>query len=171
MILAIVFLSLTCLLYLGFQEDKQLVTQNQKLLYSLGFGGLLAGLVTLLLAVQTEEHAPAAKSKWFYPGWPVCLGWSAWRWPICIWAWAGGRPQCDGGGYASPVCAAAGPSCGYDPPRRKRTVFLDIGPGGSFSPLFAYYLSSPFSTFCLRFSRSGMFNEGILVITPFCRTR
>ncbi len=77
-ILAIVFLSLTCLLYLGFQEDKQLVTQNQKLLYSLGFGGLLAGLVTLLLAVQTEEHAP--------PGWPVCLGWSAWRWPICIWA-------------------------------------------------------------------------------------
>lgn len=164
-ILAIVFLSLTCLLYLGFQEDKQLVTQNQKLLYSLGFGGLLAGLVTLLLAVQTEEHAPAAKSKWFYPGMAGLLG------LVCMalaYMYMGVWPVGDRSVMVVDMHHQYAPLLA-----QLRDMILhggnglysfDIGLGGSFLPLFAYYLSSPFNLLLTLFPE-GMLNEGILVIT------
>ncbi len=164
-ILAIVFLSLTCLLYLGFQEDKQLVTQNQKLLYSLGFGGLLAGLVTLLLAVQTEEHAPAAKSKWFYPAMAGLLGLACMAlaymymgvWPV------GDRSVMvvDMHHQYAPLLAQLRDMILHG---GNGLYSFDIGLGGSFLPLFAYYLSSPFNLLLTLFPES-MLNEGILVIT------
>ena len=43
-ILAIVFLSLTCLLYFGFKQDEQLIHINQNRVFSLGLGPCSRGL-------------------------------------------------------------------------------------------------------------------------------
>ena len=44
-ILAVVFLSLTSLLFLGFREDEHLGSAGQKIFFSIGLGSLLAGLL------------------------------------------------------------------------------------------------------------------------------
>ena len=79
-ILAIVFLSLTCLLYLGFRQDEQLSYNSQKLVFSLGLGALLAGIATLLLNVQMEENGGIILSC------PGCWDLAACRLPMFIWA-------------------------------------------------------------------------------------
>ena len=165
MILAVVFLSLTCLLYLGFQGDEQLTFPAQKILYSLGFGGLLAGLITLLLSVYLEEDAPQTKSRWFYPTMAgllglACMGLSYMYlgvWPV------GDRSVMvvDMHHQYAPLLAQLrdmllhGGNAMYS---------FDVGLGGSFLPLFAYYLSSPFNLLLVLFPE-GLLNEGILVIT------
>ncbi len=161
----VVFLSLTCLLFLLFQGDKQLTQPAQRILYSLGFGGLLAGLAILLISVYLEEGAPVAHSRWFYPAMAGLLGFACMGlaymylgvWPV------GDRSVMvvDMHHQYAPLLAQL----------RERILHggsplysFDVGLGSSFLPLFAYYLSSPFNLLLVLFPES-MLNEGILVIT------
>ncbi|HIW74801.1 MAG TPA: YfhO family protein [Firmicutes bacterium] len=164
-VMAVIFLSLTCLFYLVFQSDKQLTHTAQKILYPLGFGGLLAGLIVLLFSVYLEEGAPRARGRWFYPAMAGLLGFACMGlsymylgvWPV------GDRSVMvvDMHHQYAPLLAQLrdmilhGGSALYS---------FDVGLGGSFLPLFAYYLSSPFNLLLVAFPES-MLNEGILVVT------
>lgn len=164
-VLAVVFLVLTCLLYLGFQEDKMLTTVNQKLFYSLCFGALIAGLVTLMVSMQMGDGTARKRRTWFYPLMAgllglACMGLSYMFlgvWPL------GDRSVMivDMQHQYAPLLSELRDMIlhGGNP-----LYSFDVGLGGSFLPLFAYYLASPFNLLLTLFPES-LLNEGILVIT------
>lgn len=164
-ILAIVFLSLTCLLYFGFKQDEQLIHINQNRVFSLGLGALLAGLATLLLTVHVEDAPPAPKKWWFYPLMSALLGFCCMSlaytylgvWPL------GERSVMivDMHHQYAPLLAQFRDMIinGGSP-----LYSFEVGLGTSFLPLFGYYLASPFNLLLTLFPES-MLNEGILVIT------
>ena len=66
--LALIFLALTLLLFLGFRTDKALTTSLQKIVFPLGISLLLSGLVTLLFYIQLDDRKEVAKKgPLFYP--------------------------------------------------------------------------------------------------------
>ncbi|MDD2418069.1 MAG: YfhO family protein, partial [Oscillospiraceae bacterium] len=164
-ILAVVFLSLTCLLYLGFRQDEQLVSKGQKLVFSVGMGALLAGMATLLLNAQIEDVRPAPKKWWFYPLVSALLGLGCMSlaysylgvWPV------GERSVMivDMHHQYAPLMSQLRDMMtnGGSP-----LYSFDVGLGASFIPLFGYYLASPFNII-LAFFPKEMLNESILIIT------
>ena len=54
-ILAVLFVSLTALLFLGFQQDKVLESDAQKVLYPLGMALVLASLAVSWLWMQSAD--------------------------------------------------------------------------------------------------------------------
>lgn len=165
LILAIVFVSLTCLLFLGFREDNLLTFPNQKLYYPLGISLLLSGLVTLLLSVQMGESSSGEVKWWFYPLMAGLLG------LVCMmlaYMYLGVWPIGDRSVMIVDMHHQYAPLLAH-----LRNMLLhggnflysfEVGLGGSFLPLFAYYLASPFNLLLTLFP-SSMLTEGILVIT------
>ena len=154
-ILAIVFLSLTCLLYFGFKQDEQLIHINQNRVFSLGLGALLAGLATLLLTVHVEDAPPAPKKWWFYPLMSALLGFCCMSlaytylgvWPL------GERSVMivDMHHQYAPLLAQFRDMIinGGSP-----LYSFEVGLGTSFLPLFGYYLASPFNLLLTLFPES-----------------
>lgn len=165
LILAIVFVSLTCLLFLGFREDSALALPNQKLYYPLGISLLLSGLVTLLLSVQMGDSPSEPVKWWFYPLMAGLLG------LVCMmlaYMYLGVWPIGDRCVMIVDMYHQYAPLLAH-----LRNMLLhggnflysfQVGLGGSFLPLFAYYLASPFN-FLLTLFPSSMLTEGILVVT------
>lgn len=165
LILAIVFVSLTCLLFIGFREDNLLTSTGQKLLYPMGISALLAGLVTLLLSVQMGDSTAVPRKWWFYPLMSGLLG------LVCMvlaYMYLGAWPVGDRSVMIVDMHHQYAPLLAH-----LRYMILhggnlfysfEVGLGGSFLPLFAYYLASPFNLLLVLFPES-MLTEGILVIT------
>ncbi len=164
-ILAIVFLSLTCLLYIGFKQDDQLTYKYQNLYFSLGLGALLAGLATLLLTVHVNEASPQPKKWWFYPLLSALLGLGCMTLAYAyLGVWPLGERSVmivDMHHQYAPLLAQLRDMLlhGGSP-----LYSFEVGLGASFLPLFGYYLSSPFNLILALFPES-MLNEAILVIT------
>lgn len=165
LILAVVFLSLTCLLFIGFRSDTQLSSTGQKIFYSLGLGGLLAGLATYLLAVQTEDSKPAQKKWWFFP---VISGLMGMLCMLLGYVYMGVYPfgersvmTVDMHHQYAPLLAQLRDMMlnGGNP-----FYTFEVGLGSSFIPLFGYYLASPFNLLLVLFPRY-LLNEAVLVIT------
>lgn len=165
LILAIVFVSLTCLLFLGFKGDTQLTSSNQKLFYSLGISALLSGLVTLMLSVQIGDSQTVKRKRWFYPLMAGLLGLVG---MLLAYIYLGVWPVGDKSVLCVDMYAQYAPLMA-----RLRDMILhggnfmysfEVGLGGSFLPLFAYYLASPFNLLLVLFP-AKMLTEGILVIT------
>ena len=164
-VLVFIFLALTVLFFLGFYGDEKLTMQDQKTFYSLGFGGLLAGLITLLVSVQMEDGPAPRRGRWFYPAMAgllglACMGLSY----IYLGVWPFGDRSVmvvDMHHQYAPLLAQLRDMIlhGGNP-----LYSFDVGLGASFLPLFAYYLASPFNLLLTLFPES-MLNEGILVIT------
>lgn len=164
-ILLIVFLSLTCLLYLGFRQDAQLTFTSQKLVFSLGLGALLAGIATALLTIQMGDVPFTQKKWWFYPLISALLG-------FCImslaYVYLGVWP------FGDRSVMIVDMHHQYAPLLAKLKTMLinggspfysfEIGLGTSFIPLFGYYLASPFNILLVLFPDSFL-NESILIIT------
>ncbi|MDD4414353.1 MAG: YfhO family protein [Oscillospiraceae bacterium] len=164
-ILVVVFLSLTCLLYLGFRQDKQLMLEIQKVVFPLGMGALLAGIATLLLNTQMDDTRPTPKKWWFYPLISSLLGLACMSLAYAyLGVWPVGERSVmivDMHHQYAPLLAQL-----RDMLKNGGSPFysFDIGLGASFIPLFGYYLASPFNII-LAFFPKEMLNEGILVIT------
>ena len=164
-ILAIVFLSLTCLLYLGFRQDEQLSYNSQKLVFSLGLGALLAGIATLLLNVQMEDAPPTPREWWYYPVLSGLLGFGCMSLAyVYLGVWPVGERSVmivDMHHQYAPLLAQLrdmlikGGSPFYS---------FEVGLGASFIPLFGYYLASPFNLILVLFPKD-MLNESVLIIT------
>ena len=164
-ILAVVFLSLTSLLFLGFREDEHLGSAGQKIFFSIGLGSLLAGLATYLLAVQTDEATPTQKKRWFFPVISGLLG------MFCMtlaYAYLGVWPLGESSVLTVDMHHQYAPLLAQlrDMIINGGSPFytFEVGLGASFIPLFGYYLASPFNLLLVLFPKS-MLNEGILVIT------
>lgn len=164
-VLAIVFLSLTCMLYLIFSTNDVLTNSLQKVCYSLGMSSLMAGMVTLLLAEQGSEPKHEAKPWWFYPlvSALLALGCMSLAY-MYLGIWPIGERSCmivDMHHQYAPLLAQLrsmllhGGSALYT---------FKTGLGSNFVPMFAYYLASPFNLLLVLFPERYL-PEGILVIT------
>lgn len=164
-ILVIVFLSLTCILYVGFGQDRNLTFINQRRVFPLGFGALLSGLAAMLLSVQMGETPAVPKKRWFYPLMSALLGFAVMSLAyIYLGVWPFGDRSVmivDMHHQYAPLLAQLKDMLknGGSP-----LYSFEIGLGTSFIPLFGYYLASPFNVILTLFP-DEMLNESILVIT------
>lgn len=163
-ILAMVFLAMTALMFIGLRTDEALTGEIQRTVYALGAGALLSGLVALLMAIQFSDE-DTRRGWWFYPSMAgllalvvMCLAYTyLGMWPL------GERSAMivDMHHQYAPLLA------------QLRSMLLEgdsflytfeVGLGASFLPLFGYYLASPFNLLLLLFP-PALLTEGILVIT------
>ncbi|MCI8553548.1 MAG: YfhO family protein [Clostridiales bacterium] len=164
--LALVFLSLTLLLYLGFRGDNALTTSGQKLVFPLGISLLLSGLVTLLFYLQLEGGRSGKKrGVFFYPVFAGVLS------VVCMFlalSYMGVAPVGERSTMVVDMHHQYAPLLANLRERLLHGEFslysFDIGLGTSYLPLFGYYLSSPFNLLLLFFPEN-MLTDAILVIT------
>lgn len=169
-ILAVLFVSLTALLFLGFQQDKVLESDAQKVLYPLGMALVLASLAVSWLWMQSADPkqrlnlSPRAR-RWMYP---VISGVLALTCMVLAYMYLGMWPVGDRSAMIVDMHHQYGPLLA-----RLRDMILgggdplysfNIGLGTSFLPLFGYYLASPFNLLLVLFP-ANLLTEGILVIT------
>ena len=166
--LAVIFVILTILLYLGFHDSMETTaTLAQNRFYSLGTALLLSGLTTLALAALLRDASQPLprRGKWFYP---VVSGLLALAGMLLAYAFLGVWPL----GEKSVMIVDMHHQ--YAPLLAKlRDMLLhggsplysfEVGLGTSFLPLFGYYLASPFNLLLVLFP-PDLLTEGILVIT------
>lgn len=164
--LALIFLSLTLLLYLGFRSDDVLTTPLQKIVYPLGISVLLSGLVTLLLYLQLEGSRTGKKrGPFFYPVFAGVLALVGMFLALC---YMGVAPVGDRSTMVVDMHHQYAPLLAN---LRERLLHggsplysFEVGLGTSFLPLFGYYLASPFNLLLVLFPEN-MLTDGILVIT------
>lgn len=169
-ILVLLFLSLTCLLFLGFRQDEVLESELQAALYPLGAALVLASLAVAWLWMQTANpnqrlHLSGRARRWMYPVIAGVLGLTCMTlaylylgvWPV------GDRSVMivDMHHQYAPLLAKLRDMLlhGGNP-----LYSFDIGLGTSFLPLFGYYLASPFNLLLVLFPER-LLTEGILFIT------
>ena len=169
-ILAILFVCLTALLFLGFRQDEVLQSEAQAVLYPLGMALVLASLAVTWLWMQTADPrqrlnlSPRAR-RWMYPVISGVLALACMSlaymylgiWPI------GERSAMivDMHHQYAPLLAQLREMLlhGGNP-----LYSFNIGLGTSFIPLFGYYLASPFNLLLTLFPEN-LLTEGIVVIT------
>ncbi len=161
------FVGITVLGYWYFTHDNaQLEVRNeaQKLLYPLGLGMLLGGLLTATLAALAWNHSEE-RPVWYYPVVSAFLTFCGLGlayvllgiWPI-----------------AEETCMIVDMHHQYGPLLAKLRAMLlqgngffysfDLGMGANFLPAFAYYLASPLNALLVLFPES-LLPEGIFLIT------
>ncbi|MBQ1211345.1 MAG: YfhO family protein [Clostridia bacterium] len=164
--LALCFVLIAGGLFFLLKGAEQLVTPAQQFLFPVGFALLIAGLVTLWLAMKHGMlSADAGDDPWFYP---CFAGLLALVGMTLAYAWLGMWPIGDRSAMIvdmhhqyAPLLAqlkkmiVSGDSALYT---------FEVGLGASFLPLFGYYLASPFNLLLLLFPDS-LLCEAILVIT------
>ncbi len=164
--LALIFLSLTLLLYLGFRTDKALTTSLQKIVFPLGISLLLSGLVTLLFYIQLDDRQEARKKgPLFYPIFSGVLA------VICMFlalSYMGVYPVGERSTMIVDMHHQYAPLLSLLKDRLLHgggvLYSFEVGLGASFLPLFGYYLASPLNLLLCLFPDS-MLTDGILVIT------
>lgn len=169
-ILAILFVALTALLFLGFRQDKVLESDAQMILYPLGMALVLASLAVAWLWMQSADPSrrlnlsPRAR-RWMYP---VISGVLALACMVIAYMYLGIWPVGERSAMIVDMHHQYGPLLA-----RLRDMILDggnplysfnIGLGTSFLPLFGYYLASPFNLLLVLFP-ANLLTEGIIVIT------
>lgn len=169
-ILAVLFVSLTALLFLGFRQDKVLESDAQMVLYPLGMALVLASLAVAWLWMQSADPhqrlnlSPRAR-RWMYP---VISGVLALTCMVIAYMYLGIWPVGERSAMIVDMHHQYGPLLA-----RLRDMILNggdplysfnVGLGTSFLPLFAYYLASPFNLLLALFP-ANLLTEGIIVIT------
>ncbi len=164
--LALIFLALTLLLFLGFRTDKALTTSLQKIVFPLGISLLLSGLVTLLFYIQLDDRKEVAKKgPLFYPVFSGVLA------VVCMFlalSYMGVYPVGEKSTMIVDMHHQYAPLLSHLKDRILHgggfLYDFEVGLGVSFLPLFGYYLSSPLNLLLCLFPDS-MLTDGILVIT------
>ncbi len=153
-------------LFMLLRGAEQLVTPAQQFLFPVGFALLVAGLVSLWLAMRLRIlSADTGEDKWFYPCFAALLALVG---MTLAYAWLGMWPIGDRSAmivdmhhqYAPLLAQLKKMILSGDSP----LYTFEVGLGASFLPLFGYYLASPFNLLLLLFPDS-LLCEGILVIT------
>lgn len=168
-ILAMLFVSLTMLLFLGFRQDKVLESDLQAVLYPLGTALVLASLAVSWLWMQTADDrrlnlSPRVR-RWMYPVIAGVLGLSCMTLAyLYLGVWPVGERSVmtvDMHHQYAPLLAELRDMLihGGNP-----LYSFNVGLGTSFLPLFGYYLASPFNLLLVLFPER-LLTEGILVVT------
>lgn len=165
--LAVFFAGCALLGYLIFGNTTALASKNelQQVLYPLGVGVMLSGLLTGMLSLLMQKGQPRVRPVWFYPALAALLTFCGLGlaytflgiWPI-------GEKSCmlvDMHHQYAPLLAKlrdmllSGDSFLYS---------FELGMGASVLPALAYYLASPLNLL-LVFFPTHLLTEGIMVIT------
>lgn len=165
--LAVFFIGCEVIGYLIFAENKALPSKSeaQQLLYPLGLGVLLSGLVTATLSLVMNDKAKEDRPVWWYPALAGLLTFCGLGiayiflgiWPV------GGKS-----------CMLVDMHHQYAPLLSKLREMLlggenlfysfELGMGASVLPAFAYYLASPLNLLLTLFPER-LLTEGIFLIT------
>lgn len=153
--------------YIIFGGGTALASKNalQQVLYPLGLGVMLSGLLTAMLAMLMRRGRPGVRPVWFYPALAALLTFCGLGIAyIFLGIWPIGEKTClmvDMHHQYAPMLAKlremllSGDSFLYS---------FELGMGASFLPAFAYYLASPLNLL-LVFFPENLLAEGIFVIT------
>lgn len=153
--------------YIIFGGGTALASKNalQQVLYPLGLGVMLSGLLTAMLSMLMQRGRPGVRPVWFYPALAALLTFCGLGIAyIFLGIWPIGEKSCmlvDMHHQYAPMLAKlreillSGKSLQYS---------FELGMGASFLPAFAYYLASPLNLL-LVFFPENLLTEGIFVIT------
>ena len=165
--LAVFFVGCAVLGYILFGGGTALASKNtlQQVLYPLGLGVMLSGLLTAMLTLLMQRGRPGTRPVWFYPALAALLTFCGLGIAyIFLGIWPIGEKSCmlvDMHHQYAPLLAKlrdtllSGGSLQYS---------FELGMGASFLPVFAYYLASPLNLL-LVFFPENLLTEGIFVIT------
>ena len=165
--LVLFFVGITLLGHWYFTHDNAVLearNEAQRLLYPLGLGLLLAGLLTATLAAMAFKY-DEERPVWFYP---VVAAFLTFCGLGIAYIFLGIWP------FAEETCMIVDMHHQYGPLLAKLRAMLlegnsffysfDLGMGASVLPAFAYYLASPFNVLLVLFPES-LLAEGIFLIT------
>lgn len=165
--LAVFFAGCAVIGYLIFSTNEALLSKNelQQILYPLGLGVLLSGLLTATLAMLMKNDEPKERPLWFYPALSALLTFCGLGLAyVFLGIWPVGEKSCmlvDMHHQYAPLLMKlremilSGESFLYS---------FELGMGASVLPAFAYYLASPLNLLLTLFPEH-LLTEGIFVIT------
>lgn len=165
--LAVFFVGCVVIGYLIFGENDALASKSeaQRLLYPLGLGVLLGGLLTATLALAMKGKSAQQRPVWWYPALSAllaCCGLGIAY--IFLGIWPVGEKSCvlvDMHHQYAPLLSKlremllGGENLLYS---------FELGMGASVLPAFAYYLASPLNLLLVAFPERFL-TEGIFIIT------